>query len=125
VRDEVDEAKRYWDAALALNPNNTQALVGIGDYHKFANRFDEAQPYDEKAIALEPQTPITNSTMANISSTARTKVRIRSRGQAISPKRGGILRAVTNSTRTIRRRSGRTASRIFSRVRMWPRGSSR
>jgi tetratricopeptide (TPR) repeat protein len=52
---EFDEAKRYWDAALVLNPNNTLALVGLGGYEKRTGRFDEAQPYYEKALALEPQ----------------------------------------------------------------------
>jgi FimV-like protein len=38
-----------------LNPENTLALVGVGDSFKFAKRFDEAQPYYEKALALEPE----------------------------------------------------------------------
>lgn len=50
-----DEARRFWDAAIALNPNNSVALVGLGDLLKFAGRFDEAKPYYEKAIAAEPQ----------------------------------------------------------------------
>jgi len=52
---EFDEAKRYWDPALVLNPNNTLALAGLGGYHKRAGRLDEAQRYYEKALALEPQ----------------------------------------------------------------------
>lgn len=55
LREETDEAKRYWEAAIALNPNNCIALAGIGDYHKIAGRFDEAAPYFEKAIAVEPE----------------------------------------------------------------------
>jgi FimV-like protein len=51
----TDEAKRFWDSALALNPNNVTALVGLGDLHKLAGQFDEGLPYYEKAIALEPQ----------------------------------------------------------------------
>jgi tetratricopeptide (TPR) repeat protein len=51
----TDEAKRYWDAAIALNPNNVTALVGLGDVHKLAGRFDDAQRYYEKAIAVEPE----------------------------------------------------------------------
>jgi len=48
------EAKRYFDAALAIEPGNGDALVGLGDLLKFAGEFDEAQPYYEKAIAHEP-----------------------------------------------------------------------
>lgn len=51
------EAKRYWDAAIALNPHNTEALTGLGDCLKEAGQFDEARPYYEKAIALEPENP--------------------------------------------------------------------
>src|SRR5262249_53566131 len=51
----VDEAKRYWDAALVLNPNNTLALVGLGDVNKYAGEFDTAEPYYEKAMGLEPE----------------------------------------------------------------------
>lgn len=52
--EKMDEAKRCWDAAIALNANNARALVGLGDLHKLAGRFDEALPYYEKAIAAEP-----------------------------------------------------------------------
>jgi FimV-like protein len=55
LRGERDEAKRYWDAALAMNPNNGAALAGLGDIYKLAGRFDEARPYYERAIAAEPQ----------------------------------------------------------------------
>jgi FimV-like protein len=49
-----DEAKRYWDAAIALNPNSATALVGLGDLDKFAGRFEAAPAYYERAIAAEP-----------------------------------------------------------------------
>jgi tetratricopeptide (TPR) repeat protein len=47
-------ARSYYEAALAANPSYGPALTGIGDIDKFAGRFDEAKPYYEKAIALEP-----------------------------------------------------------------------
>lgn len=40
--------------AVARAPNNTQALVGVGDPLTRAGRLNEAQPYYEKALALEP-----------------------------------------------------------------------
>jgi len=50
-----EEARHYFDAALALNPEYAQALVGIGEVLRMADRFDEATPYYERAIALAPQ----------------------------------------------------------------------
>ena len=49
-----DAARRYYEAALAADPNHGPALTGVGDLNKFAGRFTEAKPYYEKAIALEP-----------------------------------------------------------------------
>jgi len=54
LRGERDEAKRYFDVALALNPNNLLALAGFGAYYKLGQRLDEARPYYEKALALAP-----------------------------------------------------------------------
>jgi Flp pilus assembly protein TadD len=51
---DVSEARRYWSAALALNPNNCTALVGLGRLLISEGHFEDAQPYYEKAIALEP-----------------------------------------------------------------------
>lgn len=56
-RQRTDAAKRFWDAAIALNPDNADAVARLGDLHSSAGRFDEAQTYYEKAIALEPQNP--------------------------------------------------------------------
>lgn len=53
--DEFDEAKRYWSAALAMNPNNALAYVGFGSLERTAGRFTEAQAHYEKALALEPK----------------------------------------------------------------------
>jgi FimV-like protein len=55
LRGEHDEAKRYFDVAIALNANNGLALAGLGECHKLAGRFDEALPYYEKALALAPE----------------------------------------------------------------------
>ncbi len=58
TRGELEEAQRYYEAALAVNPNNGMALVGMGDLHKFAERFSEAEPHYQKAIAAEPENPL-------------------------------------------------------------------
>ena len=50
----AEAASKYYEAALAADPNYGPALTGVGDLHKFAGRFAEAKPYYEKAIALEP-----------------------------------------------------------------------
>lgn len=55
LRGEYEEAKRYFDVAIAVNPDNGRALAGLGEYHKIAHRFDAALPYYEKALALAPQ----------------------------------------------------------------------
>ena len=48
------DAKRAWDAAIALNPANCTALIGLGGLLKDAKQFETAQPYYERAMALEP-----------------------------------------------------------------------
>jgi tetratricopeptide (TPR) repeat protein len=53
--DEFDEAKRYWTAAIALNPSNALAFVGLGNLERSAGRFAEAQAHYEEALSLEPQ----------------------------------------------------------------------
>jgi tetratricopeptide (TPR) repeat protein len=50
----AEAAQTYFEAALAADPNHGPALTGVGDVHKFAGRFEEARPFYEKAIALEP-----------------------------------------------------------------------
>jgi tetratricopeptide (TPR) repeat protein len=50
----AEAAEHYFEAALAADPNYGSALTGVGDVHKFAGRFEQAKPYYEKAIALEP-----------------------------------------------------------------------
>ena len=58
LRGNFAAAQRYYDAALAANPANAMALVGTGDVHKNAKRFEQADPYYQKAIALEPRNPL-------------------------------------------------------------------
>lgn len=53
-RGALEAAREYYEAALAANPDNALALVGSGDLHKHAGRFEEAVAHYEKAIALEP-----------------------------------------------------------------------
>ncbi len=48
------EAQKYLEAALKLNADNGDALVGMADLHKFEKRFEQAIPLYERAIAVEP-----------------------------------------------------------------------
>lgn len=52
-----ERAQRYFDAALAIDPNHAGAMVGLGDVLKVAGRFDEAQSRYERAIALDTDNP--------------------------------------------------------------------
>jgi tetratricopeptide (TPR) repeat protein len=54
IRDSNEAAEEHYNAALAANPSNALALVGAGDVHKEAGRYDQAVPLYESAIALEP-----------------------------------------------------------------------
>lgn len=51
---EFDAAQRAAEAALALEPGNTLALAVLGDVHKFARRFDAAEPLYRQALELAP-----------------------------------------------------------------------
>jgi tetratricopeptide (TPR) repeat protein len=48
------ESEGYYAAALEANPNNGVALAGMGDIHKHAKRFDEAERHYALAVAAEP-----------------------------------------------------------------------
>ncbi len=50
-----EEAQKYLEAALKLNADNGDALVGMADLHKFAKRYDQAIALYERAIAVEPE----------------------------------------------------------------------
>ena len=49
-----DDARQMYDAALAANPDNAKALIGLADLHKLADRYDDAVPLYERALSLEP-----------------------------------------------------------------------
>lgn len=49
-----DDAQEFFEASLAENPDNADALIGIADLNKFAERYEEAAPLYERALALEP-----------------------------------------------------------------------
>jgi thioredoxin-like negative regulator of GroEL len=51
---QAGEAKRAWDAAIAMNPANCTALIGLGSLLKDAKQFETAQPYYERVMTLEP-----------------------------------------------------------------------
>jgi len=54
IRGERKTARELFGAALALNPNNALALVGMDDIARDESRWDEAVSGYERAIALEP-----------------------------------------------------------------------
>jgi len=54
MRGNHDDAKEMYEAALAANPDNANALIGLADLHKFADRYEEAASLYERALALEP-----------------------------------------------------------------------
>ena len=54
IRGENENAKKYFSAALELNPSNTNALTGMGDVLKFAGKYGEAEPLYRKALEIEP-----------------------------------------------------------------------
>jgi len=47
-------AKRYLDAALAANPDNARALVGLAHWHASRDDYVQAEPLYERAIGLQP-----------------------------------------------------------------------
>jgi tetratricopeptide (TPR) repeat protein len=55
LRGEVEAAARYFDAALAVDPDNGLALVGAGDVHKSRKEWNEAVVKYERAIESEPE----------------------------------------------------------------------
>jgi tetratricopeptide (TPR) repeat protein len=52
--------------ALALDPNNVQALYGLGSDLVDRGRIEEGKPLLEKAISLQPQYPEALGTMGNL-----------------------------------------------------------
>jgi len=54
-RGDSDEAGRYFRKAIESDATNARALAGLGDHHKFAGRFEEAEPFFRRAIELAPR----------------------------------------------------------------------
>lgn len=50
----AEAARPFYEAALASDADYAPALTGMGDLHKFAGRFEQAKPYYERAVALDP-----------------------------------------------------------------------
>ena len=57
VSGDLDLAKDAFDDALQENSSNAMALTGAADLHKFAGRYEEAEPLYRRAIELEPKNP--------------------------------------------------------------------
>jgi tetratricopeptide (TPR) repeat protein len=52
------QAQRSFEAAAAANPENSRAHVGIGDSHKFQDRWAEAAAHYQRGLALAPDDPL-------------------------------------------------------------------
>jgi tetratricopeptide (TPR) repeat protein len=48
------EAKRYWDEALKINPNDSEALTGRANLLKLDKRYDDAARLAEQALRMNP-----------------------------------------------------------------------
>ncbi len=48
-------AERHFAAAIAANPSNARAHAGLGDALKLQERWQEAGPHFERALALDPE----------------------------------------------------------------------
>jgi tetratricopeptide (TPR) repeat protein len=57
VSGDLELAQQAFDDALAANPSNAGALAGSADLHKFAGRYEQAEPLYRRAIELEPKNP--------------------------------------------------------------------
>lgn len=55
---EYENAKKYYSAAINLNPDNAVAHAGIGDVYKFLENYSESEPFFQKAIELDPNNPL-------------------------------------------------------------------
>ena len=54
MRGDTARAERAFAAAIAANPDRARAHVGLGDAHKFQDRWDEAEAHYERALAIAP-----------------------------------------------------------------------
>ena len=46
-------ALKSFETSLAINPENTQSILGIGVYHFETGNFKEARKYYEKALTID------------------------------------------------------------------------
>jgi FimV-like protein len=56
--EQYDRAQRCFDAATRANPQNARAHIGLGDAHKFQDRWDEAATHYQRGLALAPDDPL-------------------------------------------------------------------
>lgn len=54
----LDKAEYWFTIATANDATRPQAEAELGDVLKFGDKFEEAQPYFERAVALAPDDPI-------------------------------------------------------------------
>lgn len=59
-----ERAEAEFQAAIALDAGNARAQAGLGDALKFQNRYDEAEPYFEQAVELDPEDPLNHIDLA-------------------------------------------------------------
>lgn len=52
------EAQKIYDAVLANDPGNLEALIGAGYNHSWARQNDEAREKFEAALAVDPRNPL-------------------------------------------------------------------
>lgn len=61
-----EAAAQAFAAELAINPNDFQANLEIGDLRKREQRFDEAEPYIQRALRMRPQDPTARFSLAGL-----------------------------------------------------------
>jgi len=49
-----EQAEAEFSAAIAINPENARAQAGLGDAHKFQERYAEAESFFLRAVELDP-----------------------------------------------------------------------
>ena len=59
-------AAKAFAAELAINPNDFQANLEIGDLRKREQRFDDAEPYIRRALRMRPQEPTARFSLAGL-----------------------------------------------------------
>ena len=59
-------AAKAFATELAINPNDFQANLEIGDLRKREQRFDDAEPYIRRALRMRPQDPTARFSLAGL-----------------------------------------------------------